>query len=69
MVRHTGEDFIDEESVAVALVFLLQSACINSTELDTPKSDRFAADSDDSFSKQVFDIAMAVNTRLRLNRK
>jgi hypothetical protein len=36
MVRHTGENFIDEESIAVALVLFLQAAGINRTEFNTP---------------------------------
>ena len=40
------EDFIAIESVAVAPVLTLQSPRINSAELDAPKANRFAADSD-----------------------
>ncbi len=43
------EDFINEESIAVALVLPLQSARIDSPEFYTPEADRFAADSDASF--------------------
>ena len=59
MVRHTGEDFIDIEGVAVASVFSLQSAGINSSKLDAPEPDRFAADIDASFSKKIFNVSVA----------
>jgi hypothetical protein len=42
------EEFINEESIAVALVLPLQSARIDSPEFYTPEADRFAADSDAS---------------------
>jgi hypothetical protein len=32
---------------------------INGTELDTPQADRFAANGDASFSKQIINIAVA----------
>jgi hypothetical protein len=51
MVRHTGEDFIDVEGVAVASVLPFQSARINVSEGDTPKSDSFAADGDAPFDE------------------
>ncbi len=35
MVRHTGENFVDEEGIAIAPVLALQSADINCTEFDT----------------------------------
>jgi hypothetical protein len=53
------EDLIDEESVAVASVFSFQSARINGSEFDTPKSDCFSTDGDVSFGEEVFDISMA----------
>ena len=59
MVRHTGEDFIDIEGVAVASVFSLQSAGINSSKLDAPEPDRFAADIDASFSEKIFNVSVA----------
>ena len=67
MVRHTGEYFINVERVTIAPVLSLQPACINGTELETPQADRFAADSNASFGEKIFDITMAVTTRLRLN--
>ena len=57
MVRHTGENFIDEESIAITAVFTLQSAGINGIELDAPQAYRFAGDGDASFSQKIFDIA------------
>lgn len=53
------KDLIDVESIAVALVLSLQSASINGTELDTPQTSRFSADTDFSFSEEIFDIAVA----------
>ena len=35
---------------AITSVFSLKSACVQSTELDAPESDRFSTDSDASFS-------------------
>jgi hypothetical protein len=46
------------ESIAVASVLSLQSACVNGTELDTPKADRFAADGDTALSQEIFDITV-----------
>ncbi len=59
MVRHTGEDFINVEGVAVASVIALQSTCINGAKLDTPEADRFATDNDASLGQDIFDISMA----------
>ena len=58
MVRHTGEDFIDVESIAIASVVSLHAAGINGTELDAPETDRFSRHSDASFSEQVLNITM-----------
>jgi hypothetical protein len=44
------EDLINEESIAIALVFSLQSAGINGTKLDTPQADSLAAYGDASLS-------------------
>ena len=49
MVRHTGEDFIDVEGVAVASVLSFQAASVNRTELDAPEADRFSTDGNASF--------------------
>ena len=37
----------------------LQSAVINGTEFDALQANRFAADSDASFSQEIFDITVA----------
>jgi hypothetical protein len=50
------EDFIDVEGIAIASVFPFQSSSVKGTELDTPESDRLAADSDASFSEKIFYI-------------
>jgi hypothetical protein len=42
----SDKHLIDEECVPMATVLSLQSACVDDAELDTPKADRFAADSD-----------------------
>jgi len=34
MVRHTGEDFVDEEGIAVASRLSLQTAGMNGAEFD-----------------------------------
>jgi hypothetical protein len=54
------EDFIDEKSISIASVLTLQPACINGSELDTPKADRLSADRDASFCQEIFNIAMAL---------
>ena len=58
MVRHTGEDFIDVEGIAVASVLAFQAAGINGSELDAPQSNCFSTDRDTSFSEQLFNITM-----------
>jgi hypothetical protein len=58
LVRHTGEDFINVERIAVASVFPLQPSGVYSSEFDTPKSDCFSTDGDASFGEEVFDISM-----------
>jgi hypothetical protein len=50
---------IDEEGIAIASVPPFQPAGINGTELDAPKTNRFSADRDASFSEQVFNVAVA----------
>jgi hypothetical protein len=54
LVRHPGEDFIDEKGTAVASVFSLQPSSVYSTKFDTPKSNCFAADSDASLCQKIF---------------
>ena len=46
-----NENVIDVERVAVASVFSFQSTEVYETKLDTPKTNRFSADSDSSFGK------------------
>ena len=58
MVRHTGEDFIDVERVAVSSVFSFQAPSVDSSEFDTPEADRFAANGDATFGEQIFNIPM-----------
>ena len=52
------KDFIDVEGIAIATMLLLQSPGVNSTELDTPESNRFAADRDASFCQQILNISV-----------
>ena len=58
MARHTGEDFIDVGSIAVALVLSLESACINGTELDAPQADRLPCDDDTPLGQEILDITV-----------
>jgi len=58
MVRHTGEDFIDEEGVAVTTMLSLESACINGTELDAPQADRLPCDDDAPLGQEILDITV-----------
>ena len=53
------KDFVNVEGVAIALVFSLQAARVNGTELYAPKADCFATYGDPSFGKQVFNISVA----------
>ena len=53
------EDLINEEGVAVASVPSLQTACINSSELNAPEADGFATNDDYPFGRQILDISMA----------
>ena len=53
------EDFINEEGITEASVLPFQSACINRSEFDTPKTDCFPGDSDATFSEEIFYIAKA----------
>ena len=59
MVRHTGEDFIDEEGITVASVLSLQSTRVYCAELNAPEVDRFSAGGDATFGEEIFDIPMA----------
>ena len=58
MVRHTGEDFIDEESINIASVFLLQSTRVDSTTFNVPEPYRSAAHSDASFSGYILNVTV-----------
>jgi hypothetical protein len=53
------KDFVDVEGITLASMLAFQSPCINGAELDTPKTDRFAADGDASFSEEIFNITVA----------
>ena len=46
LVRHTGEDLIQEKCVAVASVLSFQSSSVEAAELDAPDADRFSRHSD-----------------------
>ena len=59
MVRHSGEDFIDVEGIALAPVLSLQFSGVNSAELDAPEADRFPGDNNAAFSQEVFNISVA----------
>ena len=58
MVRHTGEDFIDVEGVAVASMLSLQSSGVYGSEFDAPEADRLPTDSDAALGQEIFDIAV-----------
>jgi hypothetical protein len=45
--------------VTAALMLPFQPAGTSRSKLDTPESDRFSADTDAAFSKDIFDIGMA----------
>jgi hypothetical protein len=52
-------DLIDVERIAVTTVSLLEATSVSSAKLNTPESDRFIADINAPFGKQVFDITVA----------
>jgi len=56
MVRHTGENLVNEERVAIAMMLSFQAAGINGTELDTPEADCFAGESNAAFGQEILDI-------------
>jgi hypothetical protein len=58
MIRHTGEDLIDVERVAVASVLSFQTTGINRAEFDAPETYRLAIDCDATFSEEIFDVAV-----------
>ena len=55
----SDEDLVDEECIAAAAMSSFQSAGINGTKLDTPKTDCFPTDSDSPLGKEILDIAVA----------
>ncbi|MFT6368019.1 MAG: hypothetical protein ACJARI_003479 [Bacteroidia bacterium] len=59
MVRHTGEDFINEESITVASVLSFQSPSVNRAEFDAPETYRLATDCHATFSEKILYITMA----------
>ena len=59
MVRHTGEDFINEKGIATAQVFSFQSSSVQRAEFDAPKADRFTSDCNAAFGQEIFDIPVA----------
>jgi hypothetical protein len=59
LVVDFDEDFLDVKGITITSIFSFQSAGVNSTEFDAPEADRFAADSDASLGKEIFDIAVA----------
>jgi len=58
LATYLHEHCIDEQHVAVALIFSSQSPGIVRPELVAPKADCFVADSDASFRQKVFDVAV-----------
>ena len=58
MVRHTGEDFVDEECISIALMATLQSSSVNGAEFDAPQADRLSGDSDPTLCQKVFNISV-----------
>ena len=52
------ENFVDEDSIAVASMRSPQSACVPGIKLTAPQSDRFTAGLDPPVSQQVFDISV-----------
>ena len=59
MVRHTVEDFIDEEHIVVSTMTSFKSSSIYSTKLDAPQANRFPGDDNASLSKKIFYISVA----------
>ena len=58
MVRHTGENLVNEERVAIAAMLSFQAAGIDSTELDSPEADCCADDSNTAFGQEILDISV-----------
>jgi hypothetical protein len=53
------EDFVDVEGVPITSVLSFQTPGVQSTELDTPETDRLATDSNATFSEEILDIPVA----------
>jgi hypothetical protein len=53
LIRH------DLSGLAITTVLSLQSSSVYSSELDAPKTDRFAAHGDTPLSEKIFNISMA----------
>ena len=58
MIRHTGEDLVDAEGIALTPVLALQAAGINRSEFYTPETECFTADGDASFGQEILNIAV-----------
>jgi hypothetical protein len=52
------EDFIDKEGVTESTMTSSESVCVFGTEFITPEPDGFVANSDASFSQEIFYISM-----------
>ena len=55
----SDKDFIDIESVTITSMLSFQAPSVYSSKFDTPKSNRFTANGDASFSQEIFNIAVA----------
>jgi hypothetical protein len=51
-----NEDFIDKESIPIALVPPSKSPGVFGPKLDTPQPDRFVADRNSAFGHEILDI-------------
>ena len=51
LVVDPDKDFIDIEGVTITSMLSLQPACVNSSELDAPETNRRATDDDPSLSE------------------
>ena len=52
------EHLVDVKCIAKSPVLALQSAGVDSSELDAPEADRLASDDNASLGEKIFDIAM-----------
>jgi hypothetical protein len=53
------ENLIEVERITITTMPTFESSSVSNTKLDTPESDRFVANSDASFSKQVLNVTVA----------